>query len=141
MQTGFNFGIAKRLYAVSAVIALALAGLAAFSHTSLSRVSDKAKFTQTVRVPQLEATSELEINVTRVSLQVRHAILARNEQELNATFQYIGDKQKQMYEQLGAYEKRLFSPEAKEHFKTLPPLLADFWKVGGENIALIKEGK
>ena len=141
MQSGLSFGIAKRLYAVSALIALALAGLAVLSHTSLSRVSDKANFTQTVRVPQLEATSELEINVTRVSLQVRHAILARNEKELNDTFQYISDKQQQMNEQLAAYEKRLFTPEAKDHFKTLPPLLADFWKVGGDNINLIKEGR
>ncbi|MDP2075689.1 methyl-accepting chemotaxis protein [Hydrogenophaga sp.] len=141
MQTGLNFGIARRLYAVSALITLALAGLAAFAFTSLADVSDRAHFTQTVRVPQLEASGELELNVTRVSLQVRHAILARNEQELNAALQYIGDKQKHMNEVLASYEKRLFSPQGKEHFKTLPPLLDEFWKVGGANIALIKEGK
>ncbi|MDM7951568.1 methyl-accepting chemotaxis protein [Hydrogenophaga sp.] len=141
MQSGLSFGIARRLYAVSAFITLALAGLAAFAHISLSSVRDKADFTKSVRVPQLEATSELEINVTRVSLQIRHAILARNEQELNDTFQYISDKQKQIDEALAVYEKRLFTPEAKEHFKTLPPLLTEFWKVGGDNINLIKEGR
>jgi methyl-accepting chemotaxis protein len=141
MQTGFTFGIARRFYAVSAVITLALAGVAAFSYSSLAGLSEKAHFTQAVRVPQLEAMSDLEINITRVSLQVRHAILARNEQELNATLQNIGEKQKHIDEVLATFEKRLFSPEGKAHFKTLPPLFADFWKVGNANISLIKEGK
>ncbi|MCU0927431.1 MAG: methyl-accepting chemotaxis protein [Hydrogenophaga sp.] len=141
MQPGFTFGIAKRFYAVSAVITLALAGVAAFSYSSLAGLSEKAHFTQAVRVPQLEAMGDLEINITRVSLQVRHAILARNEQELNATLQNIGEKQKHIDEVLATFEKRLFSPEGKAHFKTLPPLFADFWKVGNANISLIKEGK
>ncbi|MBA4261392.1 MAG: hypothetical protein C0443_05055 [Comamonadaceae bacterium] len=141
MQTGLSLGISTRLYAVSAIVSLALAALAAYTHFSLAGASDKAHFTQTTRVPQLEATSELELNVTQVSLQLRHAMLARNEQELNTTLQVIGEKQQHMNEVLGAFEKRLFSPQGKEHYKTLPPLLADFWKVGAANIALIKEGR
>jgi hypothetical protein len=114
MQTGFNFGIARRLYAVSAVITLALAGLAAFSFTNLASISEKALFTEDKRVPQLEAMTELELNITRVSLQVRHAILARNEQELNATLQYIGLRSKSTsYEVLAGFEQRLFSPEGR----------------------------
>jgi methyl-accepting chemotaxis protein len=141
MNKTFTFGIASRLYLVSGAIIVALAALATYAHLSLADASAKANFTQTTRVPQLEAAGELELNITQVSLQVRHAILARNEQELNATLQYITDKQKHVDEVLAAYEKRLFSPEGKEHFKTLPPLFAEFWKEGGANIALIKEGK
>jgi len=141
MNKSFTFGIASRLYLVSGAIIVALAALATYAHFSLADASSKADFTQATRVPQLEATGELELNVTQVSLQVRHAMLARNEQELNATLQYIGEKQKHIDEVLAAYEKRLFSPEGKEHFRSLPPLFADFWKVGGANIALIKEGK
>jgi methyl-accepting chemotaxis protein len=141
MNKTFTFGIASRLYLVSGAIILALAALATYAHFSLADAIDKADFTQGTRVPQLEATGELELNITQVSLQVRHAMLARNEQELNATLQYIADKQKHIDEVLAAYEKRLFTPEGKENFKSLPPLFADFWKVGGANIALIKEGK
>ena len=36
----------------------------------------------------------MELNVTRVSLQLRHAILARNAQELEATLADIADKRK-----------------------------------------------
>ncbi|CAM8636828.1 Tar Methyl-accepting chemotaxis protein [Comamonadaceae bacterium] len=141
MNTGLRFGIATRLSAVTAVVTLALAGMAAFSYVSLKSISQKADFTQAVRVPQLEAMAELELSVTRVSLQLRHAILSRNEQEMGATLQYIGEKQLHMNKVLADFEQRLFSPEGKEHFKTLPPLLEDFWKIGGANIALIKEGK
>ena len=44
----------------------------------------------TTNVPQLQRISELELNVTRVSLQLRHAILARNPAELEATLADIG---------------------------------------------------
>jgi methyl-accepting chemotaxis protein len=141
MNKTFTFGIASRLYLVSGAIILALAALATYAHFSLAEASDKADFTQKTRVPQLEATGELELLVTQTSLQVRHAMLARNEQELNATLQYIGEKQKHMTEVLAAYEKRLFTPEGKENFKSIPPMVDEFWKVGGANIALIKEGK
>ncbi len=36
-------------------------------------------------IPSCSASLEMELNVTRVSLQLRHAILARNAQELEAT--------------------------------------------------------
>lgn len=85
MKTTNGFGIARRLLAVSGVISVALAALAVFSYISLRASSDLADFTEKNRVPQLQAMSELELNVTQVSLQIRHAILARNPQELQST--------------------------------------------------------
>ncbi|MCD6665734.1 MAG: methyl-accepting chemotaxis protein [Hydrogenophaga sp.] len=141
MKTTNGFGIARRLLAVSGVISLALAALAVVSYISLHAASDLANFTEKNRVPQLQAMSELELTVTQVSLQIRHAILARNPQELQGTLQYIADKRKHMDQVMAAFEQRLFSPEGKAHFKTLPPMLAEFWKVGEANIALIQSGQ
>ncbi len=140
-QTSTGFGIAKRLYAVSALITLGLAALAVFAWSSLHQAADMADFTAKNRVPQLNAMAELELNVTQTSLQLRHAILARNPQELQDTLNYIGEKRKHMDEVLGDFEKRLFSPEGKAHFGQIPPLLADFWRAGEANVALIREGK
>ena len=139
MSTGF--GIAKRLYAVIAAISLTLAALAVYAWVSLHQAADLADFTENNRVPQLNTMAELELSVTQVSLQIRHAMLSRNPQELQATLQYIGEKRKHMDELLGAFEKRLFSPQGKAHFATLPPLLAAFWKTGEANILLIQEGR
>ncbi|MFW5332022.1 methyl-accepting chemotaxis protein [Hydrogenophaga sp. ZJX-1] len=141
MSPGFTFGIARRLYAVSIAISLALATLGVYAYTSLNQAADLAGFTGSTRVPQLNAVAELELNVTQVSLQIRHAILARNPQELQETLAYITNKRQHMDGLFSTYEKRLFSEEGKSHFATLPPLLAAFWKEGEANIALIQEGK
>lgn len=135
------FGIAKRLYLVSGLIVSSLVALAIFVHFSLDSAYHSADFTRVNRVAQLEAMGEIELNITQVSLQLRHAILARDDQERDATLRYIEDKQKSIDSVMASFERRLFSPQGKEHFKTLPPLLAEFWKVGGANLALIKEGK
>ncbi len=141
MNSAFTFGIAKRLYAVSIAISLALAALGAFAYINLSDAADLADNTEKIRVPQLEAMAKLELNVTQVSLQIRHSILSRTPQELDETLNYIGAKRTSMDETLATFEKRLFSKEGKEHFAKLPPLMATFWKYGEANIALIKEGK
>ncbi|MBT9553262.1 MAG: MCP four helix bundle domain-containing protein [Hydrogenophaga sp.] len=141
MNPGFTFGIARRLYAVSIAISVALAALGVYAYTSLHQAADLADFTGSTRVPQVSAMAEMELNVTQVSLQIRHAILARNPQEQQETLAYITDKRKHMDEVLAAYEKRLFTAEGKAHFATLPPLIAGFWKVGEANIALIQQGK
>ena len=141
MNKSFGFGIAKRLYLVSGLITAALIALALYAHFSLNDAAAQAEHTKTNRVPQLQAMAELELNVTQVSLQIRHSILARNPQEFNDTLNYIGDKRKHMDEVLAAFEKRLFSPEGKAHFVKVSPAMAAFWKDGEANIALIKEGK
>ncbi|MFC3682112.1 methyl-accepting chemotaxis protein [Hydrogenophaga luteola] len=141
MNKSIGFGIAKRLYLISGLITAALIALAVYAHFSLNDAAAQADHTKTDRVPQLQAMSELELNVTQVSLQIRHSILARNPQELNDTLGYISDKRKHMDEVLAAFEKRLFSPAGKAHFTKLPPAMAEFWKEGEANIALIKDGK
>ncbi len=141
MKSGFSFGIAARLYALSISITLALAGLGLYAYSKLNDAAEKAEFTEKARVPQLLSMSELELNVTQTSLQIRHAILSRTPEEQGQTLDYIVAKRKHMDEVLAAYEKRLFSPNGKEHYAKLPPAFAEFWKAGEANIALIKEGK
>ena len=141
MKSGFSFGIAARLYALSLSITLALAGLGWYSYAKLDDAAGKAEFTEKNRVPQLLTMSELELNVTQVSLQIRHAILSRTPEEQGQTLEYIVAKHKHMDEVLSAYEKRLFSEEGKAQYTKLPPAFAEFWKAGEANIALIKEGK
>ena len=141
MKTGFTFGIAQRLYAVSIAISLALIGLGVYAWINLNHASDLADFTEKNRVPQLQAMSELALNTTQVSLQVRHAILARDEKELADTLAYIGEKRANMNRLLDEFEKRLFSQEGKAHFTKLPPVVAEFWKEGEANLALIQRGE
>lgn len=84
--------------------------------------------------------AQLELNVTRVSLQLRHGMLSRSPEELAATLADIGKKRQFIEETLAAYEKGLSSPAGKERFAGLPPAVAAFWRAGEENIGLIRSG-
>ena len=141
MKNRFWSGISGRLYALSLVVTLALVGLGWYSFVQLASASDKADFTEKNRVPQLMAMAELELNVTQVSLQIRHAILSRSPQELQETLDYIGAKRKSMNELKTAFEQRLFSSEGKAHFAQVGPAFDQFWKIGEVNIGLINQGR
>ena len=76
-----SMGIAKRLWIVVIVLSMALAGLAVFAYTRLHAVAEAAQQTEHSRVPQLAEAAAMELNITRISLQLRHAILARTPEE------------------------------------------------------------
>ena len=52
-HTSTGFGIARRLYALSTIIGLALASLAVYAWVSLHQAADLAEFTEKNRVAQL----------------------------------------------------------------------------------------
>lgn len=95
-----RFGIAQRLYAVIAVLTIALVGVALFATSRLSHVVSLADTTERTRLPQLARMSALELNVTRISLQLRHAMLARTPDEQAAALADIGAKRKAIDEAL-----------------------------------------
>lgn len=70
--------LGQRLLLINGVMFVLLAAVAVAIWFMMSRISDDADSVRTVNVPQLQRISEMELNVTRVSLQLRHAILARN---------------------------------------------------------------
>ena len=92
-------------------------------------------------VPQLELIAELELNVTRASLQVRHAILARNPQELQATLDDVTAKKKLLMEKLEAFGSGMIDEDGRKAFAPLPALMDEFWRHGEANVVLINEGR
>jgi methyl-accepting chemotaxis protein len=136
-----SLSISKRLYGVVGLLGLAFLVAAIVTTQRLDGVVAKAGITGDQRVPALLRMAELELNVTRVSLQLRHAILARTPEELATTLADVGAKRKLIEEALTQYEKGLFTPAGRERFATLPPVMADFWRVGEENLKLIQAGR
>ena len=67
-----SFGIAQRLYLVAAVLGLALIGVVVFAKLELDGMSGSAHTMEHVRVPKMQRIAQTELNVTRVSLQLRH---------------------------------------------------------------------
>ncbi|KQP12251.1 methyl-accepting chemotaxis protein [Pseudorhodoferax sp. Leaf267] len=135
-----SFGIGRRLYLLAFVLAAALAAVAWFAHLKMSAVSELASRTESMRVPQLRRMAATELNVTRVSLQLRHAILARTPQEMAAAIADIGEKRKLMDQTLAAYAGAM-SPDDQAKFARVTDLVAGFWQTGEANLQLIQAGR
>ena len=131
----------QRLLVINGVMFVLLAAVAVAIWFMMSRISDDADSVRTVNVPQLQRISEMELNVTRVSLQLRHAILARNAQELEATLADIADKRKTIAGAMEGLGQGMFDDEGRQAFVPLQGLVNEFWKVGEENLRLIQDGK
>ena len=136
-----SFGIAKRLYAASILMVISLVVVAVTSWTSLTAVAANGALVNELRVPQLMRIASAQLNLTRVSLQIRHAILVRTPQDLAATLDDIDYKHREIEQALLAFNKAAAEPEASEASRKLDEIFKEFWQIGGENVALIKAGK
>ncbi len=140
MRTIFNFSIAKRLYLVSFLLIAALAAVSISGWIALKNDAALADRAGEIRMPQLMRIASVELNITRVSLQLRHAMLVSSDDDLRVTFADIGDKRRQIDDALKAFEADIIDEAERELFAKLTPLMDDFWRIGGENIALIEAG-
>ena len=136
-----RLSFAARLYALTAAVTLALLAMAVTAHLKLGAVVAAAHQTEQTRVPQLDRLAQTEIKITRVSLQLRHAMLARNPEELQATLQNIGSLRQEIAAHQQAYAQALTTGEGRERYAALPPALENFWRHGEANLALITAGR
>jgi methyl-accepting chemotaxis protein len=133
-----TLSIAQRLYLLTALIATSLAALAVLAHLKLGAAVSAALRTEELRVPQLHRIADIELNVTRLSLQLRHAMLSRTPAELDSTLLDIDKLQDRVKGLVKAYEDGLFTAEGRQRFAALPPVLAKFWEHAGRNLELIR---
>ena len=136
-----SLNISKRLYLLCILVTLALAGLVSTVYSDLAQVSDRTNRTGSARVPQLQRAALMELSVTRVSLQLRHAILARTPEEMNASLADVSAKRQIIDKANTDYGVALFTPQGRVLWEKLQPLVKEFWIHGEANIKLIQEGK
>lgn len=139
MSQRLNLG--QRLLLINATLVLLLLVLAGTVWTMMGRVVMAADRINQTNVPQLQTIAELELNVTRTSLQVRHAILSRNPQELAATLADIGEKKRLLLDALKVFGEGMIDDAGREAFAPLPALMDEFWRIGEANVKLIQEGR
>jgi methyl-accepting chemotaxis protein len=140
-QSSSRFSLAQRLFAISSALILLLVALAITVWVMMAKVTDAAARVNLTNVPQLQLISEIELNVTRASLQLRHAILARNPAELNSALADIAENRDLLSSRLEQFGKGMVDDEGRKAFAPLPGLMQEFWRLGVENIKLIEAGK
>jgi methyl-accepting chemotaxis protein len=141
MTTTTGFSLAQRLFAISVTLVVAMVGVAALVWVMMGQMISHAEMVGVARVPQLQRIGELELNVTRASLQLRHAILARTPEEMNASLADVADKVRLVEQRLDEFGKAIVTQAGRDAYAPMPPLMAEFLKVATENVALIREGK
>ena len=141
VQERASWTLAQRLMAINALIFVLLAAVAASIWIMMERLGSDAEIVRAYNVPQLQRIAELELNVTRVSLQLRHAILSRTPEELNTTLADIADKRVLLQKTLKDFGDNMISDDGRQAFAPLPALMEDFWAVGGQNLQLIQAGR
>jgi methyl-accepting chemotaxis protein len=136
-----NMSLAQRLYLLSALLIAALGGVAVVAWFSLGNAAKQVDSVGDMRVPQMERISGVELDVTRVSLQLRHAMLVKTPSDVSATLNDIADKRKRIEATLAEFEKALFTAAGREAFAKIAPHAKEFWPIAESNIALIQAGK
>ncbi|WP_311223023.1 MULTISPECIES: methyl-accepting chemotaxis protein [unclassified Acidovorax] len=133
--------LARRLNTINLALLLLLAAMAASIWLMMGRLISDAELVRSYNVPQLQRIAAMELNVTRVSLQVRHAILSRTPQELDATLADIGEKRQLLQHTLQEFGDGMISDDGRRAYAPLPVLMQEFWTTGERNIQLIREGR
>jgi methyl-accepting chemotaxis protein len=138
-QTGSQ--LTKSLYAFSGLLIGCMLALAIAVWLLMNQVVEHARADKDGVVPQLAAIAEIELNVTRASLQLRHAILARTPEERAVALDDVASKQLLLNAKLAAFGSVVNDELGRVAFAPMTGLMADFWKIGGENVDLIKTGE
>ncbi|MFC0350510.1 methyl-accepting chemotaxis protein [Undibacterium danionis] len=136
-----RIGIARRLYLVSFLLILALVIVAFDAWIALGNMKKMVVNTEEKRVPQLMEIASIELNVTRTSLQLRHAILVKTPRELDATMADIAAKRSAIDQALKEFESGVATSEERIFIEKFKLLIKDFWIVGEKNIQLILNGE
>ncbi|MDA8521434.1 methyl-accepting chemotaxis protein [Acidovorax sp. NCPPB 4044] len=136
-----RMGIARRLYAVSIALILALSAAALLAWTQLSNVGHLAEQTGSTRVPQLTRIASTELSITQISLQIRHAILVRSPEALKETLADIDSKYKRIGDNDTAFLAELRDPKARDEFAVWQKLESEFKPIADRNVRLIVEGR
>ncbi|MFN4119553.1 methyl-accepting chemotaxis protein [Acidovorax sp.] len=135
-----SFGITRRLYLLSFALAGGLGLVAVFAWANLSDVIRQTHKVSAESLPHQLRLANMELNVTRSSLQLRHAMLARTPVDVAATLADIADKKKLIDADQAALEKAALTSAEKSDYAALVQALSTFWQIAGQNVALIEQG-
>ncbi|KPF49290.1 hypothetical protein IP87_19685 [beta proteobacterium AAP121] len=141
MRASGGLSLAQRLYLGSGLLIAALLVVAVLVWSMMNQVSAHAEDVQLNTEPQLERIAELELNVTRASLQLRHAILARTPEERSTALADVMERKRLLEARLSEFTTGMRDQAGRQAAEPLQGLMATFWRVGAENVQLIEADK
>jgi methyl-accepting chemotaxis protein len=141
MNSFNSLPVRVRLYAASGVIAASLLGLTAVSWTALGGVKDRVDMLAKSRAPQLKRASDTQRDLTRLSLQLRHALLVKTAEEQASALRDVADTRRRIETGISEFEAAVFSSAGKAASQALRDKDKAFWPIGEQTVGLITAGK
>jgi methyl-accepting chemotaxis protein len=135
-----TIGLTRRLVMTFVVVALALCGAGGYTWLHLDSIARANQDAADRLVPQLARVAAIELNITRVSLQARHAMLVQSPEDLKATLDDIGAKRRAIDEALDGFRSQVRSDRGRELFKQAQARVDAFWKAGEANLGMTVAG-
>jgi methyl-accepting chemotaxis protein len=132
--------ITRTLYIVCAIVALLLFAASLIAVRDLRDAATRTRLVEGTRMPQLLRADEVELNVTRASLLLRHAMLARDDGERAKALQQLGERVAAMDEGLRLYEQALITANGRQRYQGVPDKAARFKALAGEVVQKIQAG-
>ena len=137
----FSLTIAARLGLLLAVLALLGAVLSAWALREIDQTRLESRRAVDVLTPQLLRMAEMELTLTRISLQARHAILARTPAELQATQADIGQLAQRLDDLSDTFESSLSTERGRDLFNDVKARKTRFWEEAGRVVGHVEAGR
>ena len=131
----------QKLLFYSSILLAGMLTLSATVWVLTARIKAEAQVARDLRTQQLLRISDVELNVTRASLQLRHALLAGSVAERDAALADAGAKLEVLDKTLENFGAALDEAESRQAFAPLPGLLRIFKQTVLNNVQLILEAK
>lgn len=133
--------LSTKLTLVSGGLATILIGVAIISWLLMQLLADKAGHVDKTNAQQLALIAQIELNVTRASLQLRHGILARTPEELQIALDDVTAKVTLLNTTIVEYGNGTSDAAGREAFAPIPGLMQEFSRLGTATAALIVAGR
>jgi len=133
-----QLSISSRLGLLLGAFALVGVLLAAWALREINQTRYESRRSADVLTPQLLRMSEMELTLTRISLQARHAILARTDAELQSTLNAINALSVRLDELATDFENNLSTARGKTLFADVKAHKALFWQHAGTVVQLVQ---
>ena len=131
----------QKLLFSSSILLAGMLTLSATVWVLTDRIKAEAQVARNMRTQQLLRISDVELNVTRASLQLRQALLARSLAERDAALADAGAKLELLDKILENFGAALDEAESRQAFAPLPGLLRNFKQTVLNNKQLILEAR
>jgi methyl-accepting chemotaxis protein len=119
----------------------ALVAVGAVSWWTLERIEHAVQRTTQTYVPQVKRISDAQTLMLRLSLEVRHAMLAKTPQERDETLVRIGEARAEQLALLKQFEAEISTDRGRELVRRIRDADTTFWSVATQVVDQVKAGR